>query len=82
MTAGKTAKGERPRVAVFGECVNLLCAQGDAEAAIQMEKLGNQLANLHDVDILCGYSPAHIQGEVDTHIFEQICAEHSAVYPG
>jgi DNA-binding NarL/FixJ family response regulator len=81
VTAGKTATGEHPRVAVFGECVNLLCAQGDPEAAIQMEKLGNQLANLYDVDILCGYSLAHIQAEVDTRIFEQIRAEHSAVYP-
>ena len=49
-----TAKEHR-RIAVFGECVDLLCSQGNAEAAIQMERLGNQL-NANDVDILCGYS--------------------------
>jgi len=42
-SASKAAKGRAPRVGVFGECVNLLCAEGKAEAAIQMERLGNQL---------------------------------------
>ena len=79
ITAAKTLQVEHPRVAIFGECVNLLLAQGNAEAAIQMEKLGNQLANLYDVDILCGYSLAQVQAELDTHIFKRICAEHSAV---
>jgi len=82
ITAAKTQQVEHPRVAVFGECVNLLLAQGNAETAIQMEKLGNQLPNLYDVDILCGYSLAQVQAEVDTHIFERICAEHSAVHHG
>ena len=82
ITAAKTQQVEHPRVAVCGECVNLLLAQGNAETAIQMEKLGNQLPNLYDVDILCGYSLAQVQAEVDTHIFERICAEHSAVHHG
>jgi len=76
----KTAKGEHPRAVVFGECVNLLWAQGNAEAAIQMEKLGNQLAALYDLDILCGYSLD--QAQVDSRVFHRICAEHSAVYVG
>jgi hypothetical protein len=36
--------------------MHLLWAAGNAEAAIQMEKLGNQLTKIHDVDILCGCS--------------------------
>jgi len=32
---------------------HLLWAQGNAEAAIQVEKLGNQLAKRYAVDILC-----------------------------
>jgi len=80
ITTAKTLQVEHPRVAVFGECVNLLLVQGDAEAAIQMEKLGNQLANLYNVDILCGYSLAQVQAEVDTDIFERICAEHLPVH--
>ena len=79
-TAGKAAIGEHRRVAVFGECVQLLWARGNAEAAIQMEKLGNLLIQAHEVDILCGYSVGGVLGDMDSHIFEQICAEHSAVH--
>jgi DNA-binding NarL/FixJ family response regulator len=79
-TAAKAAKGEQVRVAIFGEMCHLLWAQGNAEAAIQVEKLGNQLAKTYDVDILCGYSLSSVQGGMDSHIFQRICAEHSAVY--
>ncbi|MFZ0292657.1 MAG: response regulator [Candidatus Sulfotelmatobacter sp.] len=79
-TAAEAAKGEQARVAIFGEMCHLLWAQGNAEAAIQVEKLGNQLVKTYDVDILCGYSLSSVQGGMDSHIFQRICAEHSAVY--
>ena len=78
-TAAKAAKREQPRVAIFGEMCHLLWAQGNAEAAIQVEKLGNQLVKTYDIDILCGYSLGSVQGGMDSRIFERICAEHSAV---
>jgi DNA-binding NarL/FixJ family response regulator len=77
-TAG--SKAEQGRVAIFGECVHLLWAEGNAEAAIQVEKLGNELVKQYDVDILCGYSLASFQGGIGSHVFEQICAQHSLVY--
>jgi hypothetical protein len=55
-------------------------AQGNAEAAIHVEKLGNQRAKTYDVDILCGYSLRGVQCEMDSHIFQQIWEKHSAVY--
>jgi DNA-binding NarL/FixJ family response regulator len=79
-TAAKAAKGEQARVAIFGEMCHLLWARGNAEAAIQVEKLGNQLVKTYDVDILCGYSLSRVQGVMESHIFQRICAEHSAVY--
>lgn len=78
MKAGKTADGQHRRVSIFGECVHLLWEQGNAEAAIQMEKLGNKLIKLHDVDILCGYSVGTVA--MNESLFQQICAEHSAAY--
>lgn len=80
VTAAKAAKGQPGHVTFFGECVNLLWARGNAEAAIQVEKLVNQLAKTYDVDILCGYSPGSPGVGTDDHTFQQICAEHSAVY--
>jgi DNA-binding NarL/FixJ family response regulator len=79
-TAAEAARGEQARVAVFGEMVHLLWAQGNAEAAIQVERLGNQLAKTYDVDILCGYSLGSVQGGMNSHIFQRVCAEHSAVH--
>lgn len=70
-------KGRPARVIVLGECGNLLWAEGNPEAAIQIEKLANQLAKEYDVDILCGYSVG-CQSRIDS-VFERICAEHSAV---
>jgi hypothetical protein len=80
LTAARATKAKHPRVVIFGECANLLCAQGNAQAAIQMEKLGNQLMKEYDVDILCGYFPLRIAGGLDDHIFQRICEEHSAVH--
>ncbi len=80
VTAAEAAKGEQARVAIFGEMCHLLWAQGDAEAAIQVEKLGNQLVKTYHVDILCGYSLSSVQGGMERDIFKRICAEHSAVY--
>jgi len=78
--AAKAAKSKQPRVAVFGEAVALLHAEGKADAAIRFEQLGNDLAKTHDVDILCAYPLRSFHGEEDEHVFQTICAEHSAVY--
>ena len=80
VTAADGAKGKPARVAVFGEGVHLLWAQGSADAAIQVEKLCNQLAKTYDVDILCGYSLGRVRGGMDKRVFQRICAEHSAVH--
>jgi len=78
--AAEAAKGEHARVAVFGEGVHLLWAQGHAEAAIQLEELANQLVRSYDVDILCGYSVSSVHGGIDSQILQRICAAHSAVH--
>jgi DNA-binding NarL/FixJ family response regulator len=80
--AAEAAKGERARTTVFGEGVQLLWTQGNAEAAIRVERLTNQIAKTYDVDILCGYCLSAVQGEMDSHVYQRICVEHSAVYSG
>jgi DNA-binding NarL/FixJ family response regulator len=78
--AAKAAKGEHSRVTIFGEGVHLLWAQGNPEGAIQVEKLADQLAKTHTVDILCGYCLGDVQGGMDRQVYQRICAEHSVVY--
>jgi len=81
LAAARTSSSLNPQpVAIFGECVNLLLAEGNAEAAIQVEKLGNQLIKAHNVDILCAYFPLGTARGMDDHTFERICAEHSTAH--
>ena len=74
------AEGIKPAIfSAIGEGADLLWKQGNAEAAIQDEKLCNQLTKRYDVDFLCGYSLANFQERVDEAYLQRICAEHSAV---
>ena len=57
-----------------------LVGRGKAEAAIRVEHLWDEIAKTYDVDILCGYALANFQREQENHIYEGICAEHSAVH--
>jgi DNA-binding NarL/FixJ family response regulator len=79
--ATKVVSGEHARVAACGECAPLLWAQGNAEAAIQLEQLWNEIATTYDVDILCGYPQNSFHGEHGRQIFQELCALHSAVHP-
>ena len=72
--------GQHRRIAVWGEGVHLLWAQGKEEAAIQLEKLCNQLCETLDIDILCGYTLCGSTAVMDDLVFQRICAEHSAVH--
>ena len=80
LTAAKAAKGERPRVAACGECAPLLWAQAKPEAAIRLEQLWDEIAKSQNVDVLCGYLLGSFQGGVGSHIFDKLCAAHSAVH--
>jgi DNA-binding NarL/FixJ family response regulator len=77
--SAKASKGKHPRVVVCGECAPTLWAQGRADAAVQLERLWDQTAGTHSVDILCGYVSKRSELEADIRIYERICAEHSAV---
>lgn len=78
-STSKAAKARHPRVAIFGEGVALLWAQGKREATIRLEQLGNDLAQTRKVDILCAY-PFSLHIQEDQASFGAICREHSAVH--
>ncbi len=80
VTVSKATKADQARVAIFGEMCSLLWAQGNTEAAFQLERLANQLVRTYDLAILCGYSLDSVQGGMDSHTFGRISAEHSAVH--
>jgi DNA-binding NarL/FixJ family response regulator len=76
--AARAADTEHPRIGICGECVGLLFAEGNPNAAISLEKIGNDVLKLHNVDILCAYPLPG--GQEDDQALKSICAEHTAVY--
>ena len=80
VTAAKAVEAKHGRVVACGECAPTLWAQGKAAAAIQLEHLWDEIAEMYHVDILCGYVLSSFQRERESHVYGRICAEHSTVY--
>lgn len=78
--ATKAMQGTYPKVAVCGECAPTLWAQGKAEAAIEVERLWEEIAKSYNVEILCGYLTGDFPSLENNPIFERICAVHSVAY--
>lgn len=69
------------RVMAFGEMVALLWAEGNHEAALELERLWNNLAQTHSFQLHCAYPLAGFRHAEDSRLFLRICAEHSDVIP-
>jgi signal transduction histidine kinase len=79
--AAAAAEGKTPRIAAFGEMVALLWAQGNAEAAVRLEQLWNELAQRYPLSLRCAYPMSGFHREDHGGSFQRICAEHSHVIP-
>ena len=80
MGAAKGRKGEHGRVAVCGEISSILLSRGNAEGAIKLEHLWDEITRGYNVHTLCGYLSSAFPGKESSPILEGICAEHSAVH--
>jgi DNA-binding NarL/FixJ family response regulator len=82
--SASTATNKRsPCIAIFGEGVGLLCAEGNTGAARDIERVWNAvLRTYEDVDLLCAFSLSAFHGEARKGEYESICKEHSAVHVG
>lgn len=74
LIASRVAAGKQSRVAICGECGSTLWAQGNADAAIQVEQLCNQLTKRYGMKVLCGFSLSSFYREEDKQLFHRICA--------
>jgi PAS domain S-box-containing protein len=78
-----TIAAARPnaRVHVYGEMVDLLCRDGNAEAAIWLEQQWNELAKHHRFSLLCAYSLDPFAGEGRESLLERVCDQHAQMLP-
>jgi len=76
--AAKGVRGEHARVMACGEIAPTMLLNGNAEGAIQLEHLWDEITRDYGVHTHCGYLwKAPSKGS--SLIFERICAEHSEV---
>ncbi len=68
-------------IAVFGEMVALLWAEGNHHAALRVEELWNTLARDRSFSHLCAYPIAGFNHERHIEPFLKICSQHSDVLP-
>jgi CheY-like chemotaxis protein len=81
MRAAKSAKSEHPKVEICGEGASTLLAAGNAEAAIRLEHLWDEvMRSYHHVETLCGYLASAFWGSESASTLQRISAEHSVVY--
>lgn len=76
--AARGANGQS-RVVVCGEAVNNLLAAGNLEATVRLERMWDEIAQLYEVDMLCGYFRSTF-AEEDTATLERVCAEHTSAH--
>jgi hypothetical protein len=66
-------------IRAYGEMVDLLWQEGNANGAIKLEMLWNQLASTYDFALLCGYAFGHFYKETRDPRYDDIVAQHSQV---
>ena len=66
---------------IYGEMVAVLWDQGNVAAAIELERLWNDLAIRHPFSLLCAYPTSAFHTDAGAEQFLQVCAQHSAVIP-
>jgi signal transduction histidine kinase len=79
--AQAAAGGKTAQITAFGEMVAVLWAGGNAEAAIRLEQLWNDLAHIYPLSLRCAYPISGFDREHHSELFLKICAEHSHVMP-
>jgi len=77
----RATEGGARGVRAFGEMVALLCADGQPEAAIQLEELWNGLAKRHTFSLLCAYPMNLFASAEHAEVFRHVCATHVRVRP-
>jgi hypothetical protein len=76
----KVCEGREPcPIRAYGEMVDLLWQDGNADGAIKLEMLWNGLASAYDFSLLCGYAVGHFYKETRDPRYQDVCDHHSHV---
>jgi len=76
----KASTAEQPRIVACGECAPSLCVRGNAEAAVRLEQLWDELTRTYNLDTVCGYASDGCQCEDPGAVLHDMKAIHTGTY--
>jgi DNA-binding NarL/FixJ family response regulator len=71
--------GPRGRLTIFGDMAVSLCRNGNFEAALELERIWNELTRALPFFTVCSYPIECFEHAEARNLFQNVCAEHSAV---
>ena len=75
--------GPRGRLTIVGDLTVALCRNGDFEAALELERIWNELTRSLPFSTVCVYpTDCFARSEAGLHLLSTLCAAHSAVTSG
>jgi hypothetical protein len=80
LSAARGSTAEHPSVIACGECAPTLCAQGNADAAVRLEQLWDEVTRTYRLDTFCAYSSDGCHCDDADDVREKISAAHTATY--
>lgn len=69
------------RIRAYGEMVDLLWRDGNTDAALKLESLWDEIAELYPMSLLCAYSMDDFATGEHTVHFDALCCAHTHVAP-
>ena len=76
----QASNAEQPHAVACGECAPTLCVQGNAEAAVRLEQLWDEVTRTYSLDTFCAYASDGCRCDDPSNVFEQVRAAHTATY--
>jgi len=80
LAAARASTAEQPQVVACGECAPSLCAEGDAESAIRLEQLWDEVAQTYCLDVFCGYASDACRCDDAESMLARLRETHTATY--
>ncbi len=74
--------GPRGRLTIFGDMTTHLCRNGDFEAALELERIWNEVTRALPFFTVCSYPIDCFEGPDAMDDLSNVCAAHSAVTSG
>ena len=69
------------RLYAYGDMVDVLLTRGQRDAALELERLWNELGHREHFSLFCAYDARSFASENDRSTFDAVCGAHESIVP-